>query len=207
MADLKKETRRDRLIKPVNPKPWKVRYFSLRRVTNDPTRCYSDRMFHGVEGGCFAGRASDPAGTIFTEAMVYVDDDGSYWLPDPYATEARLDGWRVIEPCSICGMVELDRIISERLAWQHEGKCYRTYHPGFFVTKDGDGVRAHNKGLRAEALKMCEGDKTKGESKCPVYGRCRDWGLRLHAVQAFIGILGGIDEVERREMLRAARRA
>lgn len=196
--------RRDILIKPVNPKPWKMRYFTLRRIANDPSRRHADRTFHGVEGGCFAGRPADPAGSAFTEAMVYVDEDGMFWLPDPYATENQLDGWRMVAPCTVCGTIELDKIIGERLAWQDRGRCYRTYHAGFFRTKEGDGT-TKNDPLRAEAIRMCCGNAI--TKPCPVQRRCAEWGLRLHTIQPVVGILGGLDEIDRREMLSAARSA
>lgn len=204
MADLK----RDILIKPKNPRPWRERYLLLRRVAADPSKRAADRVFHGVEGGCFAARGDrNPEQYAFTVAMIYADDDGAYWMADPDAATHQLDGWRPINPCSVCGMVELDKIISERLAWQHRGRCHHTYHPGFFMTVDGDGTGGvEKKRLRREAVKMCNGDPSRGYAACPVRARCQEWGLRLHALQSVVGVLGGIDEVERRAMLSAARR-
>jgi len=202
VADLK----RDILIQPKNPRPWKNRYLLLRRVSDDPYQRTADRTFHGVEGGCFAARGDhNPENYAFTEAMIYVDGDSTYWIPDPGAVTNQLNGWRTIEPCKVCGFSELDNIISERLLWQHRGRCYRTYHPGFFATEDGVGIGGKHKQERVAALQLCNGDKEKGFAPCPVLKKCRDWGLCVHALQAVVGILGGIDEVERRKLLRAPR--
>lgn len=203
MADLK----RDILIKPRNPRRWRERYMLLRRVASDPSKRTADRVFHGIEGGCFAARGDHrPSEYAFTVVTIYVDDDDTYWMADPDASTNQLDGWRPIEPCSICGMADLDKIIAERLAWQHKGRCYHTYHPGFFATEEGDGTGKQQKVLRQEALKLCNGDPSRAYAACPVRAQCQEWGLRLHLLQSVVGILGGIDEKERREMLRAARR-
>ena len=204
MADLK----RDVLIKPRNPRPWMTRYLLLRRVIEEPYKRTADRTFHGVIGGCFAARGDHSSDRYaFTEAMIYVDDDGTFWLPDPDAATNQLDGWRPIEACQVCGTTDLDSIVAERLRWQHRGRCYHTYHPGFFNTVDGDGAKTQQrKQERREALKMCNGDPSRAYAACPVRAQCQEWGLRLHSLQVVIGILGGIDEVERRAMLNAARR-
>ena len=204
MGDMKRDT----LFKPRNSRPWKHRYLLLKRVADDPYKRTADRTFHGVEGGCFAARGDhSPDNYAFTEAMIYTADDGLYWIADPSATTNQLDGWRTIEACQVCGLIELDKIIAERLAWQALGRCYRTYHPGFFATKDGDGVGGKRKQERLEALQMCNGNPQRGFAPCSVRDRCLKWSRRLHEVQAVIGILGGEDEEDRRALFRATRSA
>jgi len=161
-----------------------MRYFVSRAKRTGTERTHLKH--HGLAGGCGATLTGYDAGTrLFQwEQEVYRDAEGVTWIRDSEAIHRNLNGWRLSPGCEHCADSPLERLYGERFAWQEQGLCFGSRHPGFFSQSGTANVVK-------EAKRLC--------AACSVQPQCKQWARDVHAATlgGIKGIWGGETESER----------